>query len=62
MDREFDLFEKHGDGSMLWRSYSLGYEEAMLKLKELAAQTQNSVFLIHLPTKETIAAMNVPEL
>jgi hypothetical protein len=60
MDKEFDIFEKDQDGSMLWRSYSRGYPEAMLNLKEIASRTQNPVYAIHIETKETIAALNVP--
>ncbi len=59
MDREYDLFEKYPDGTVLWKSSVVGHENAICKLKELAASTKNECFLMHLPTNTVIASMNV---
>jgi hypothetical protein len=62
VDRSYDLFEMFPDGSALWRGTVVGHEDAIRKLRELAAGTANEVQLMHLPTKTLIAAMNAPTL
>lgn len=61
MERQYDLFEILPDGSPVWRATISGHENAILKLKELAAQTANEVRVMHLPSNSIIAAMNVPK-
>jgi len=58
MDREYDLFEKFPDGSLLWRDVVLGHENAIHKLQELAAKTPNECYAMHLPTNVILASMN----
>jgi hypothetical protein len=59
MDRQYDLFEKFPDGSMIWKGTIAGHTEAIRKLQELAADTTNECCVMHLPTKAVIASMNV---
>ena len=58
MDREYDLFEKFPDGSLIWRAVVKGHESAIAKLTELAGQTNNEVRVMHMPTKSIVATMN----
>jgi hypothetical protein len=58
MDRTYDLFEKYVDGSLMWNTSVTGHENAIHKLRELAATTTNECCVMHLPTKTVIAAMN----
>jgi hypothetical protein len=58
MDRQYDLFEVTPDGSPLWLEVVTGHENAIQRLKELAAKTTNEIRVIHLPTKAVIAAIN----
>jgi len=57
--RDYDLFEQFSDGSVVWKCRVSGHEASIAKLKQLSAQTQNEVFVMHLPTKAVIAKMNV---
>jgi hypothetical protein len=61
MERQYDIFEILPDGAPLWRVTVSGHENAVSKLQELAAQTQNEVRIIHIPTNTLIAGMNVPK-
>lgn len=58
MDRQYDLFEILPDGAPVWRGAVSGHESAILKLRELAAETENEVRVMHVPTKSIIAVMN----
>lgn len=58
MNREYDLFEKFPDGSLLWRDVVLGHEKAIHRLRELAAKTQNECYAMHLATNVILASMN----
>jgi hypothetical protein len=60
MERTYDIFEVMSDGSLIWRCAVTGHEKAIVRLKELAADTANEVRLLHVPTKALIAEMNVP--
>jgi hypothetical protein len=55
-DRKYDLFEIFPDGSPLWLDVVSGREKAVLKLRELSAQTANEVRMMHLPTNTVVAA------
>jgi hypothetical protein len=46
------------DGTVLWRCTVEGREEAISKLRELAAATRNELRLMHLPSQTLIARMN----
>jgi hypothetical protein len=58
MEREYDLFEHFPDGSLMCRETVSGHENAIGKLRELAARTKNEVRVMHLPTETLIASMN----
>lgn len=59
-DQTFDIFERLPDGGVLWRGLVLGESNATAKLSELAKNTPNELFACYLPTRRTIARMNVP--
>jgi hypothetical protein len=61
VDRSYDLFEMFPDGSALWKGAVVGHENAIYKLKELAAATTNEVRLMHVPTDTVISTMNTPK-
>jgi len=58
MDHEFDLFEILPDGTPIWREVVSGREKAILKLRELSAETANEIRVMHLSTNTVVAAMN----
>lgn len=60
MDREYDIFEKRPDGEVMWRGSVRGHESAITKLKELAANSLNEHFVLHLPTNAIVARINAP--
>lgn len=61
MNREYDLFEKFADGSVLWKESVVGLENALAKLKYLAGLSSNEHFAHHSPSNATVARMNVPK-
>jgi hypothetical protein len=58
MERQYDIFEILPDGSRVWRETIVGHENAIRKLKIIAAKTTNEVLVMHLPTNAVIAVMN----
>jgi hypothetical protein len=58
MEREYDLFEQISDEPM-WRGRAVGLTSARQKLQELARTTRNECLIMHLPTKEVVARLNV---
>jgi hypothetical protein len=61
VERTYDIFEKMSDGSTLWRVAIQGHEAAVLKLKEIAAQSPNEFELRHLASNTLIATINAPK-
>jgi hypothetical protein len=61
MNREYDIFEKLPDGSVLWRAFVQGLEPARAKLGELASSSKNEFFAIHTPTKDIVVRVNVAQ-
>jgi hypothetical protein len=61
MNREYDIFEKLTDGSVLWRGLVQGLEPARAKLNQLATSSQNEFFAMHTPTKDIVVRVNVSE-
>jgi hypothetical protein len=55
VDRDYDLFERFPDGSLVWRAVVSGHGNALRKLSELAAQTSNEVHAMHVATNTVIA-------
>jgi hypothetical protein len=60
MDREFDLFEKLPDGSVLWKAVVPGLENALIRLKSFGSISPNEHFAIHTPTQTVVARVNAP--
>jgi hypothetical protein len=46
MRRDFDIFEKFHDGSILWRACARGRYEATRKMQELAEHSDNEFVVI----------------
>jgi hypothetical protein len=61
MDREYDLFEKLPDGSILWRTVKIGLENAIAGLKKLGSLSPNEHFAIHTPSNTVIGRVNEPK-
>jgi hypothetical protein len=57
LERDCDLFEEKDD-NLLWRGTLTGRENALVRLKELAAGPTNEVCVMHIPTKLIIAKIN----
>jgi hypothetical protein len=58
LERVYDLFEIRPDGSPIWKEKIEGHENAIHRLREVAAQTQSEVRLMHLPDQSVIAVLN----
>jgi len=58
MDREYDIFEKLPDGTLMWRIVITGRENALSAVKKLATGSPNEFQVMHLPTKAVVAVMN----
>ena len=58
MNRDYDLFEKLPNGSVLWRMVVTGRDQCLQALRRLAEVSSNEVFAMHTPTKEVIATLN----
>jgi hypothetical protein len=56
----FDIFELFPDGSVAWRGAGSDREDALRKLEEQAALTENEVRLLDIRSKEIIASVNSP--
>jgi hypothetical protein len=61
MNREYDIFEKLPDGSMLWRTMVKGFENAVAGLAKLGNLSPNEHFAIHTPSNMVVARVNEPE-
>jgi hypothetical protein len=61
MERTYDIFEKMEDGSVLWRVAIPGYEAAIRKLQEMAAQSHNEFHLWHLASNKLATSINTPK-
>jgi hypothetical protein len=60
MDRQYDIFEKLPDGSLVWRTFVPGLDKALATLEKFSKASPNEFFAIHTPTKETVGRVNVP--
>ena len=56
MDREYDLFEHMLDGSLQWRGFEKGLEDARQRLRILHLETGNDCFAIDISTNEVVAS------
>jgi hypothetical protein len=61
MNSEYDIFEKLPDDGILWRGSVYGQEGAMAKLRELAANSNNEHFVLHVATNSVVARVNTED-
>ena len=54
MLRDYDIFEKFPDGSMVWRACVFGQHEARRKLLDLAKHSPNAFVAIDIKTGEPV--------
>jgi len=54
MDREYDLYECTSDGSLYWRGFARGVENARRRLRRLSLETHHDCVGLYLPTKEVL--------
>jgi hypothetical protein len=54
MLRNFDIFEKAADGTMIWRTCVFGKFEAERKLHELAEHSTNQFLAVDIETGEPL--------
>ena len=59
MNREYDVFELLPDGAPVWRDHVHGLQNAHQRLAEISKTTKNECFVIHIPTKEIVARVNL---
>jgi hypothetical protein len=59
MEREYDIFEEFPDGELTWHGHTVGLSSARRQMQEVAGTTKNECFIVHLPTKEVVARVNV---
>jgi hypothetical protein len=48
INRDYDIFEVSPDGASVWRASAFGMENAEIKLRELARESNNEFFVIDL--------------
>ncbi len=58
MDRDYGIFERLPDGSLMWREFVRGLENARAKLQGLAKRPSNEFFAIDTPSKTIVARVN----
>lgn len=61
MDREYDLFERMSDGSLQWRGFEKGLEEARHGVCILKLETGNDCFAIDIAANEIVASARGPK-
>ena len=61
MERDYDLFERLQDNSLVWRVSVHGLENARRKLQELAKRTTNECFATYTPTRQIVALVNIAQ-
>lgn len=58
VDRDYDIFERFPDGTVVWRDFVNGLEAARAKLDLLGGRCANEFFAMYVPTKEITARVN----
>jgi hypothetical protein len=58
MNREYELFERFPDDSMVWRGNVVGLKNVRIALQEIAKSTTNECVAVHLPTHEIVDRLN----
>ncbi len=61
MERDYDLFERSQDSSLIWHGSVHGLENARRRLQELAKRTTNECFAIYTPTRQIVALVNIAQ-
>lgn len=61
MERDYDLFERSQDNSLVRRGSVHGLENARRKLQELAKTTTNECFATYTPTRQIVALVNIAQ-
>jgi CheY-like chemotaxis protein len=61
MERNYDLFERSQDSSLIWHGSVHGLESARRKLQELAKRTTNECFAMYMPTRQIVALLNIAQ-
>jgi hypothetical protein len=57
-NREFELFERFRDDSMVWRGNVVGLRIVRFALQEIAKSTTNECVAVHPPTQEIVDRLN----
>ena len=52
MMSQFDVFEVMLDGQVMWHRAATDFEEALEVAQQCAAQTNNTFFVLHQPTRQ----------
>jgi|GEM_PF-1011366 len=60
MNKEYDIFERLADGTPIWRCHVVGLSECSERLQEVAAESGNECFAIHLFTNEIVSRFKPP--
>jgi hypothetical protein len=58
MNREYELFERFPDDSMVWRGSAVGLGNVRIALQEIAKSTTNECVAVHLHTQEIVDRLN----
>jgi hypothetical protein len=58
MNREYELFERFPDDSMVWRGNVVGLRNVRFALQEIAKSTTNECVAVYLPTHEIVDRLN----
>jgi hypothetical protein len=58
MERDYDLFERSQDSSLIWHGSVHGLENARRKLQEIAKTTTNECFAMYTPARQIVALLN----
>lgn len=59
MEKDYDLFERSKDHSLVWHGRVHGLENARRKLQQLAKTTTNECSVIHLASRHVVALANI---
>lgn len=59
MEKDYDLFGRSQNHSLVWRGSVHGLENARRKLQQLARTTANECSVIYLPTPQVVALANM---
>jgi hypothetical protein len=62
MRRDYDVFERFGDGSTLWRATVSGRYEAQRRMHELEEHSTNDFFLINVQVDESLSLLALRKL